>query len=339
MSFLQDALEPEYAKARAYALYVVNTRDAAPYCVARHAVYGLDVAEKDLDIICAKMNEVRRLYLNRLFDLARFALRMPVRGLALDERYCDQDRLRRAFILGARCQPTCVIYPPKTQKQKFHRCNCANFCHACWSNNTARQYEQYVAVIDQLLRDGSPTVTISTRVSEEFVPAPPGIDSMTYAEPEVVLAAVACIGSVIRRYKTRLAQNYSRVYRNTAATCWRLVPVPVAGGWRMQCRQLVVSTKKKPAPVVKICTATVPFEKTVTITDSGDPAVASMFYPFAMYPKELLTEDIDLTAASLNAMSKQRMLGGSGKFRRVGTGLVRGARTLAALVESINHDG
>lgn len=328
MSFLQDALEPDYEKARAYALYVVNTRDALPYRFALDAVYGADGA--DLYDVYEKINDVRRLTINRLFDMARFALRMPIRGLLLDERYCEQDRLRRAFTLGIWCRPTCVIYPPKTQTRKFKSCGCTNFCPACWAAVTASQCAQCVDVVSALLVDGVSNIAVTTRVSEEFVPAPQ-IHPLTYAEPDEVAAAIEVVRGVLHTYKQRLDAKRKRVQRNTLAACWRLVPVPTAGGWRMQCRQFMLTKPGIAPPVLKPHGAAVPFTKTVHVRDSADPALVQILRPFAEYPRALLTEDIDLTAASLNAMSQQRMLGGSGAFRRVGLGLVRANRRMAPL--------
>jgi hypothetical protein len=335
MSFLQDALEPAYATARAYALYVVNTRDALPYRFARDVVYGAD--DPDLDVVYEKINDVRRLTIDRLFNMARFALRMPVRGLMLDERYCDQDRLLRAFMLGIWCRPTCVVYPPKTQTRKFKSCGCANFCPACWASVTARQCEQCTDVITDLLAANVSTIAITARVSEEFVPAPQ-ICPTAYAEPETLVAAANVVHGIVKTYKRRLEARRKQVQRKTLAACWRLVLVPAEGGWRLQCRQFMLTKPAVAPPVLRMRDATVPFSKTVCVRDSADPAIVQLLRPFAVYPRALLTEDVDLTAAGLNAISTQRMLGGSGAFRRVGDGLVRAARRMAPLFGGDTHD-
>lgn len=319
MVFIRDALEASYDAARSYEFYVVNTRRQPCYDVARAAVFGTNVGETDVGVVQEQINTVRRMALARLFEMACLELRMPVRGLILDERYCDQEKLVQAFSLCAWCRPTCVIYPPKTQKHKskFKACGYFNFCPACWSSIVAQQYQRYLAAV----AEAEPDVYVTAHISEKFVEAP-GIDPECYSDPQAVTAAAKRLTAAIAPFKRRLQSAWKRkIYRRTLGGCWRLVPIPADRGWRLQLRQLFLTTNGEP-PVMTLPWSQVRFATTLRPTPPTAD-LQSVFLRFAKYPREVLTEDIDLAAAALIATAKQRLLGGSGSLRSMGSQLLR----------------
>jgi hypothetical protein len=336
MSFVQDLLEPEYHKARNYRLYLVNRRQTLAHDVALAATYGVpnfvDVAE-----VHNRLNAARDLVLDRLFDMARFERRFPVYGVITDEHYCNQRSLLGAFKACCWCRPSGVIYPPKTQKKKMHFCGHFNFCPACWGRVVQRQFEQYENLISSLrVRTGD--LYAVTRVTEEFVPFD-AIDPERYADDEVYAAAVTCISKTLQRYKRQLASCRRSVTRHSAAALWRLVPFAGDGGWHVQLRQFLLARRPEKLPFGKhrsrrlIWDDAIPLDGEIT-----DEAIMS-FIAFSSYPTAHLRADLDLTSASLNAAAKQRMLGGSGKFRSAGSGLIVRARQKSLLKAGKNARG
>lgn len=325
MSFVQDAIENEYQKARAYRLYVVNRRLQTPHLVALAAVYGIPRCA-DLADVRTRLDAIRSLLLDRTFDLARFEKRFPVYGLVADEHYCDQDRLLNAFKLCCWCRPSGVIYPPKTQKKRIRSCGHYNFCTACWARVVEQQFRQYEAFVAACTK-ANPLQRLyaTTHITEQFIPFA-AIDAIEHADDATHAAAVECIGKHINRYKRYLLRNQKQVNRKTAASLWRLVPIAADGGWRLQFRRFFLTFPGvRPLRPVFRGSRTV-FNETVLLSGAvSDDAVIS-FIPFAAYPEEHLKDDLDLTSASLNAMARQHMLGGTGKFRTAGKGLIDAAR-------------
>jgi hypothetical protein len=325
MSFIQDALEPEYHKARNYRLFIVNRRNQTPHLVSLAAVYGIP-RQADLDDVRQQINDIRDQFLDRTFDMARFEKRFPVFGVVADEHYCDQDRLLNAFKLCCWCRPPGVIYPPKTQKKRFKSCGHYNYCPACWARVVEQQFKQYERFIAACVKaDSLVRFYATTHISEQFVPFE-AVDSLEHAPPETYSAATKVISRRIARFKQAVFSRRRSVTRHTAASMWRIIPIASEGGWRLQLRQFFLTVPGKKPPVTVVRDAKVVFNNTVLLTGSvNDDAIIS-FIPFAAYPLEHLREDLDLTAAGLSVLAKQRMLGGSGKFKTAGDGLIELAR-------------
>lgn len=333
MSFILDALESEYAKAAAYKLYVVNRRPQPPHLVSLAAVYGIAPAA-GLEAVRAQLNSIRALLIDRTFDMARFEKRFPVTGIVADERYCDQDKLLRAFQLCCWCRPSGVIYPPKTQKKKIKACGHYNYCPACWGRVVEQQFHQYTRFLSACAEGGHlPRMYATTHITEQLVPfCDVGADA--HADDLVYSRAVETIGHAIENCRQSIHARRNQTRRKTAASLWRVVPVATDGGWRLQLRQLFLTRPGVEPPVRVPRRARTTFKQTVLLAGNmNDDAVAS-FIAFSAYPEEHLKEDIDLTSASLNAMAGQHMLGGTGKFRTAGDGLIELARKTAAAAQN-----
>lgn len=328
MSFILDALEGEYAKALAYQLYIVNRRLQPPHLVSLAAVYGI-APDADLDVVRAQINGIRALLINRTFDMARFEKRFPVTGLVADERYCDQDKLLRAFQLCCWCRPSGVIYPPKTQKKKIKSCGHYNYCPACWGRVVEQQFHQYTRFLSVCAEANSLSrLYATTHITEQFVPFC-DISPELHTDDVIYARAVEVIGAAIERYKQYIDLCRKYIYRKTVASLWRIVPVAADGGWRLQLRQLFLTQPGVEPPLRVPRRAQTTFKQTVLLTGLVNEDATASFIAFSLYPEEHLKDDVDLTSASLNAMARQHMLGGTGKFRTAGKGLVELARKTA----------
>lgn len=325
MSFIQDALEPEYHKARNYRLFIVNRRNQTPHLVSLAAVYGIP-RQADIDDVRQHINDIRDQFLDRTFDMARFEKRFPVFGIVADEHYCDQDRLLNAFTLCCWCRPPGVIYPPKTQKKRFKSCGHYNYCPACWARVVEQQFRQYESFIATCVK-ADPLVRFyaTTHISEQFVPFE-AVGPFEHAPPETYSNAVRVIGKRIETIKRFVSRRRRTVNRNTEAAMWRIVPIASEGGWRLQLRQFFLTAPGKKPPIEVFHDKKVLCNNTVLVAGSVDDDAIISFIPFAAYPLEHLREDLDLTAAGLSVLAKQRMLGGYGKFRSAGDGLIELAR-------------
>lgn len=330
MSFIQDALEAEYHKARGYKLYVVNRRPQTPHLVSLAAVYGIP-RYADLSEVRAHLNTLRALLIDRTFDMARFEKRFPVSGIVADEHYCDQDRLLEAFKLCCWCRPPGVIYPPKTQKKKIKSCGHYNYCPACWARvveHQFRQYEQLVAALS--LANPLSRIYATTHITEQFVPFTE-IDQTRHADADTYACAIEAVSRELARYKRYLNRRRKNTHRKTEASIWRLVPIAAEGGWRIQLRQLFLTLPGVKPPVAAIFRAQTVFQQTVLLNNAVTDEAIISFIAFSAYPEEHLKEDLDLTSASLNAMANQNMLGGTGKFRAAGKELIVRARKIEKL--------
>jgi hypothetical protein len=328
MSFIHDSLETAYQAALHYQLYLVRRLDKPPHLVSLAAVYGIK-PEDDLPIVRARLNGMRALLINRIFDMARHEKRFPVSTIVADEHYCDQDKLKAAFELCCYCRPPGLIYPPKSQKKKGRSCGYYNHCPACWARVVEHQFRQYERFIAALTRANSLSrIYATTHITEQFVPFVE-IDPLHFANIETFNFAVQRISAEIGRYKHHLDRRRRNTHRKTEASLWRIVPVAAENGWRMQLRQLFLTMPGVEPPTSVIRLARTMQNKTVLLTDSVNSDAVISFIDFSSYPEEHLKEDLDLTAASLNAMASQHMLGGGGKFRAAGKELIARARVAA----------
>jgi len=341
MSVGLDVFDSAYQKAVRWSLPIVGYRSRNPCLAAIAATYDLPDGDHSLPTMRACVNFRRVQFLTRAYELAKYDKYFLVRGIIPNQHYFDAQRAIGAFELCASCCPTVMIYPPALQNvRKFKSCGHSNFCPSCWCAVAMRQYQQMRLVINAFLRQGAAgRIYVTPYITEQFVPAP-RISSTNHASADDAAEALLIIQRETQRYK-RLIQQRSRqlrIHRNTVAAYWRLVPIPVDGGWRLQFRQLFVSLPEQKSPVERINFRGTKILKHKRLLLSGgknwqerwldetENKLDTLMLSFLRYPSELLTEDIDLTAAALNATAKQRMIGGYGKFRSAGSGLLKKMR-------------
>lgn len=332
MLFIQDALEHEHAYASSFYLPVMNVRrNKDELLAALAAVY--DVSATDAcEVVSEKINHIRRLAINRVYDLARFALRMPVRGLILDPRYCDIDRLYRGFKACVRCRPSGLIYPPRLPHKRFRSCKSDHFCPACWARVMAVEYQLLLQAFQKTLAT-APDVTahlISFRRAIDF----PEISSADFTTPEVFSSSVDKLvaafdmlhGSVYRDTRRFWPSRGGAKYKAVRGSYWRVVPVPTPRGITLQYRRVVLSTSDHTttSPIPRY---TMSSRRILVSPKSVHTAAKSVLSFVSSYPHEYLTEDLELTGVCLNAVGGRRCADGSGLLRGVnGTDAKRRSR-------------
>lgn len=339
MSAALDAIEATYLKRRENPLRIIGVRKRAACTIALTATYGLR-GDKSVPAVSAGVSRVWLSFIDRLWDLCKHDKYFPVRGIDTNPHFFEEDRAIAAFDLCACCRPTCVIYPQWTQdKIKFKSCGHSNFCPACWAAVVMRQYQQYKQVINAFIGSKpNERLYVTAHTIEQFVAAPE-ITANEHADPQTLTAAITLIGDRIENLRDSITKNsaqYFSVRRKTVASYWRIVVLPAVGGWRLQLRRLYVSKPGCKIPchaprgwravlrktVMAVGGKTWPERKVAEMDDN----LAELMIAFSEYPVELLREDIDLTAAYLNAAAKQRLIGGTGKFKCAGSALVKRLR-------------
>lgn len=339
MSVGLDVFDHAYQQALNRPLPIVGYRSRNPCLAAIAATYDLPPDDRSLPTIRACVNFRRAQFLTRAYELAKHDKYFLVRGIITNPHYFDAERALSAFNLCAMCCPTVMIYPPAMQRRrKFKSCGHSNFCPACWCAVAMRQYQQFRLVLNAFLQAGpAAQIYVTPYVTEQFV-AHDAINPYEHASPEVAAESVFVLQRAIDRYKRLLGSQRKRVQRNTVSAYWRIVPIPAERGWRLQFRQLflTLTAKNIPNDRMHIRNTRTLFNKTLRLSggknwqarrlDETENKLDELMLEFLRYPAELLTEDIDLTAAALNASAKQRLVGGYGKFRSAGSKLLKRMR-------------
>ena len=324
-----DALEAVYLRAHPRKLKIVNYRRRAGCLVALQATYGA-LNRKTITMIARRVRQFRVLFVNRLWALGKEGEYFAVSGVDTSPEFFDVRRVVQAFQRCVRCVPNLVIYAAWRQKQKRRPCRRSNFCPACWARGVVRAYRGYKQTINILLaaKPAKP-VKVTLRVYERFVEAP-FADLAESATPEELTTAISIVRAHIADCKQYLSAMRKNTYRNTAASYWRIVAIPDETGWRIQLRQLLITTPKRKKKQSKkprhefLENYSLIASRTVTAlprktwlerktTESFDDGLAELMVEFSAYPRTLLTADIDLVAACLNAARGQKMAGATGQ--------------------------
>ena len=340
MSVGLDVFDAAYLKALNWSLPIVAYRERSPCLVSMAATYDIPSHDKSVPTVRDCVNFRRRQFLTRAYELSKNDQYFLVRGIIPNPHYFDVDRAVSAFKLCAYCKPTTVIYPPALQrkKHKFKSCGHTNFCPACWCAVAMRQHQQYREVLNAFLRQ-SPVARVYTTfyTTEQFVPLPELSDN-NLADADMRAKATAVIQQELLRYKRVIDKNCRQLHRKTAAAYWRLVGWPVDGGLVIQFRQVFLTVPGQKPPIKKINIKRLKIVKKKTVLsvggkkwqerflDNAEDDLGQEMIEFLRFPQQLLTEDSDVAAAYLNAVAKQRMVGGYGKFRSAGSGLVKKMR-------------
>lgn len=341
MSVGLDVFDYAYQRALSLPLPIIAYRSRNPCLAAIAATYDLPPDDRSVPTIRACVNRRREQFLTRAYELAKHDKYFLVRGIITNPHYFDAQRALNAFYLCAKCCPTVMIYPPAMQRtREFKSCGHSNFCPSCWCAVAMRQYQQFRLVLNAFLQQGpAAEIYVTPYITEQFV-RNDAIGPHEHASPEAAAEAVVLLQHEIDRYKHLLANRGRRlrIQRNTVSAYWRVVVLPAERGWRLQFRQLFLTLPEQRTPNdrINIRNTRIVLNKTLRLSggknwrerwlDETENKLDELMLEFLRYPSELLTEDIDLTAAVLNATAKQRMLGGYGKFRSAGSGLLKKMR-------------
>jgi hypothetical protein len=202
-----------------------------------------------------------------------------------------------------------------------------------------RQFQQIRFVINSFAQANLNAGICATAYTTAQTVSLPFIQPNTLASPDDFNLALQRIQSAICEHKRNIAQQRKKVQRSTIGAYWRIVALPEDGCCRVQLRQIFLTLPETKPPIIRprrspnIKTL---INKRVFEVSSADwhshvasreyAQFADMMLAFLQYPTELLTEDLDLTAAVLNAAAKQRLIGGYGKLRAAGDGLLKKMR-------------
>ena len=289
----------------------------------------------------------RRLWVDLLRELASRRLWQFYAGepVATDTLSFNLNRFGLSFRRCACCRPGYLFFfrsrlrwadPVYYQVRPCRRA----FCPFCWARRIDRQYVRVKKKINQWRRDGVPVVFVY-RTRREFVPAVSfsghaGCDIVAVRQYAHWLRAV--IDKHVAAYRKLVrAKNFQR---HSRAALWRIVVWPTADGWFVETRQFIVAppTEKKLPFVVlsrKNTRGTI-----VRLSLDGSQAHHDfndqfylLFGEFCRYPRAVLTEYVELTAAILWATRKIKMLSATGDFVSLGRKLQssRTKRKVAAL--------
>lgn len=339
MSVGLDVFDHAYQRALSLPLPIIAYRSRNPCLAAIAATYDLPPDDRSIPTIRACVNRRRAQFLTRAYELSKHDKYFLVRGIITNPHYFDAQRALNAFYLCAKCCPTVMIYPPAMQRtREFKSCGHSNFCPSCWCAVAMRQYQQFRLVLNAFLRQGPATeVYVTPYITERFV-RNDAISAHEHASPEAAAEAIILLQKEIDRYKRIIDSRRKFIQRNTVSAYWRLVAIPAERGWRLQFRQLFLTLPEQRTPNsrINIRNTRVLLNKTLRLSggknwqerwlDETENKLDDLMLEFLRYPSELLTEDIDLAAAVLNATAKRRMIGGYGKFRSAGSGLLKKMR-------------
>jgi hypothetical protein len=219
----------------------VRIRSRRPITAAIVATYfsGKLTGKKTFVGIRRRVLRVRRLYVDRLWQLGRHALWLYQRGLSPRADEVEVERLVRAFRLAANCTPRSVIYSrPRTWAKA---CNRANFCPYCWEATSARQFQRIREIVNKILSVSSRQSFIAEyRVVERFVSAR-GIGGMHFVSEQERFAAIETLRAEIALTKQYISQQHKQFQRRTVGSIWRIVIIPHEIGWKLQLRQFWIA--------------------------------------------------------------------------------------------------
>jgi hypothetical protein len=337
MTLVQDVIEPLYRKRIDWGYRIIASRKRASYVVALACTY-LKGQEPTIKNVRTCVNNIRKLWIERLWELGRHELWMYQRGLLPDPIAINPDKILQAFKLYSGCRPRCIVYmPPQEEWQKhikYKPCNKSNFCPHCWASVSARQTQRVRQIINaHLAGNYKANLRLDLHITERFLSSG-DIGGLNFSEPADRYQALVRLRNELSACKRHLKKLVQRTRRNTLASVWRNVVIPEEQGWRVQLRQLFL-TESPYMPPLDVQRGYRTAKHTIVPIIGGhswkerrtvlpmDDDIYTALIAFNDYPTQLLTEDIELTAIYLNAAAKERMLGGTGKLQRVGSRLVR----------------
>lgn len=333
-----------------------RVRMLRPMTRARHqfaliATYGLvptarNKFPRSLARVRKAVKRYRKQWLHVLEQLCLHELWSPVSGISFDSRgdTFDESKFDFAFGLCTRCLPLCVKWQEsrksllrrkRAKKRKINAhiipCRKTHFCPACFGSLSEQQYRHVKQVVNTLNRKGTP-ITVTSRVTSVFVPAATGFDP-AFEQQAYLTANVLRLREAIAEAKASRQKLHKRLQRNTLGSYWRLIAVPVENGWRLETRWLFITSLHRQPPMDDVPNSVVESEHVVhlperlrwatRLTESdADELLVDALLPFAKYPRELLTGNIDLIAAWLNALVRTRLLCGTGLLEKSGRSLL-----------------
>lgn len=291
-----------------------------------------------------RTNTFRKLWARRLKELlARQLWTLDVKGCQ-DPHHADFDlkKFGLSFRRALCCRPA-YLYFMRGQGQPINHqirpCWRTKICPFCFANISMSQYRYVKAFINKRLQKHAQHTDLVAvcRIVRQFVPAR-GFNPSIGCDAEEIASLAAMLAPALDQHRKayeRLARS-KRVSRNALGALWRIIVTPRDTGWDVETRQFVLcAATVRRMPLVKIRKAKTVYLKTLRISRKNKPGEQfddefyAMFGEFCRYPKALLTNSVELTAAYLRAAHRRRLLTGSGVFTKTGRVLVKYFQSLA----------
>jgi hypothetical protein len=290
-------------------------------------VFGL-TKNKELWKVAGRLNGFRRRWIYRLRELTGNELWL----LTSDKRSpyhpdFDFEKFSGALRRCMFCRPTVVHFHSKDGRSvKIRPCWRTHICPFCWANLTGAQYVSVKQAINKLVKRDNNLVAVC-RVVREYVPAP-GFDLHVGPTPAQIKQYEKILRRTIKKHKTRYQQLVQKktLQRKTIGSLWRLVVIPDQAGWQIEVRQFFVCRADSQPPTVNTRGCRIVFSQTIRLNNERFKMLEeffNLFGAFCQYPVELLSGYGQLVAAYLNAAHDQRLISGTGVFKKSGRSLIR----------------
>lgn len=317
----------EYVKSiryRRWQVARVGTRISQVF--ALQFVFGL-THNKSFKRASGRVNKFRKWWITRLRDMAGNGLWLPTK----DKRQpYDPDFNFEQFTNSFRrcmfCRPIAVQFcAQKGKPVNIRPCWRTHICPFCWSNLVSAQYVYAKQTINALVKHDTHLVAVC-RIVREYVPAP-GFNYLAGPELEQVEEYAENLKRLIRKHKARYAKIAASkvLQRKTLGSIWRLVVIPDEAGWQVEIRQFFLCRAGTKPPIVNTRGCRVVFSESIVLNNDRLKLLENfynLFGEFCRYPIELLTGYYQLVAAYLNAAHDERLISGTGVFRKTGQSLI-----------------
>lgn len=336
-----SAIESRLRMAEMRHTRIARVLTRASHIFALVTTFGLR-GDRDKNRVRRRLRKFNRWWLHTLEQLCSHGLWSPVSDQCFSSpEQEDAGKFDFAFGLCTRCLPLCVkwVEPRASFVRRIRRkinaqiipCRKTHFCPACFASLSANQYRKFKEVVNDLIRDGA-QVSVTAHVSAVFVPATTLYDK-NLQQTEYLQANICLLREAILAAKALRQQLHKKLQRNTLGSFWRVLAVPVAGGWRLETRWVVIHRADSVAPIEDVPSSVIRFHQTVDLTRQGlwrerfvdsdlDNLLADLLARFARYPVSLIRGDIDLIAAWLNAITRTKILLGTGLLQQAGPSLI-----------------
>lgn len=268
--------------------------------------------------VVSMLHRLHRMWFGRVKTLITLRLWIPGDSLA---RSSQALTFRRVL----NCRPSSVFFA-KGNQGKLRPCNRRNFCPFCWSRVAALFYRRSKAALNRL-RKTQDNLILHCRVIAQDVAAPDRLLAGTVEETDVWQAA-GQLKDIFVTYRELCEKTHKQRQRKTVGSCWRLVVSPTERGWTIELRELFLATPKQRLPWVSCRNARTTHNLSTKLND--ERKIQDCLGRFLEYPRGLLVEYPELTAAYLRAAYGLRLFSGTGEFRACVRGFTGAAQAETA---------
>lgn len=319
---------------------IARVMSRARHIFALVTTFGL-ARNREKRAVRRRWRKFQNWWLHTLEQLCTHGLWSPVSDQCFSNLTPDEaNRFDFAFGLCTRCLPLCVKWaePRAAFLRRIHRkinaqiipCRKTHFCPSCFASLSANQYRKFKEVVNDLIQSAA-DISVTTHVAAVFVPATVLYDK-NLQQDAYLRENIGALRREITRAKVLRQQLHKRLQRNTLGSFWRLIAVPLADGWRLETRWVVLHRTDSVAPIVDAADSVVRFHNVISLeyatwrerfsSSDLDDTLSDALARFAKYPVALIRGDVDLIAAWLNASAKTKLVLGTGLLQQAGSSLI-----------------